>query len=133
MSGAVLHSHDELHAPADVALHDARESLAYWEDRADRLPRRAVRQRREAREMATRWQHRVAEAERDAYGRGLMGMLVLLAAEGRLPAPARGAGRRVVRRGTQIAVAVVATAIALLVMALVAGVALLSAFLDGLL
>jgi hypothetical protein len=60
-------------------LDDARESLAYWEDRAHRLPRHAVRRRREAREMAVRWQGRVVEAEREVYGRGLLGALVLLA------------------------------------------------------
>jgi hypothetical protein len=29
-------------------IEDAREALAYWEARAQRLPRRAIRQRREA-------------------------------------------------------------------------------------
>ena len=41
--------------PADLSLEDARESLAYWESRARRLPRHAIRRRREARDMAARW------------------------------------------------------------------------------
>jgi hypothetical protein len=94
---------DAGHEPADLELQDARASLAYWEARARRLPRRAVRRRREARELAARWETRVAEAERAAYGRGLVGALVLLFAEGRLPAPARRAGRRLARRTAQAA------------------------------
>jgi len=53
-------------APATLApdreLEDARESLAYWQARAETLPRHAIRRRREARDMAARWQARVAEA-----------------------------------------------------------------------
>jgi hypothetical protein len=91
----------------DRDLEDARESLAYWEHRAHALPRHAIRRRREAREMAARWQTRVAEAERIAYGRGLLGALVLLAAERRLPQTVRHRGQVVARRLTQAAVAVV--------------------------
>src|SRR3954454_23681583 len=58
---------------SDLDLEDARESLAYWERRAQTLPRTAVRRRREARAMAARWHERVALAEREAYGRGLLG------------------------------------------------------------
>src|SRR5215203_4443793 len=68
----------------DRELDDARESLAYWESRSRTLPRHALRRRREAREMTARWQARVAEAERTAYGRGLLGALLLLAAARRL-------------------------------------------------
>lgn len=131
MSGwAVPHSRDEVD---DLELHDARSSLAYWEDRADRLPLHAVRRRREAREMTTRWQHRVAEAEREAYGRGLLGMLALITAEGRLPEPARQTGRRVARRATQLGLALFVAVLTLIVVGAVAGIALLAAFLDGLL
>ena len=77
----------------DRELEDARESLAYWEARAHTLPRHAIRRRREAREMTARWQARVAEAERLVYGRGLLGALLLLAAERRLPQPVRRHGR----------------------------------------
>ena len=89
-------------APASFApdgeLEDARESLAYWERRAQALPLHAVRRRREAREMAARWQSRVAEAERMIYGRGLLGALVLLAGERRLPQGMRRSGHLVARR-----------------------------------
>ncbi len=108
--------------PTDTSLHDAREALAYWEDRARRLPRHCLRQRREAREMAQRWQGRVAEAERDAYGRGLLGALVLLAAERRLPEPTRSAGRRLARRTAQVTALF---AIALVTIVLVAVIAVL--------
>ena len=52
------------------ALPEARESLTYWESRLQTLPRRAVRQRREAREMAARWRDRVMQAELAEYGPG---------------------------------------------------------------
>src|SRR3954453_3361981 len=95
-------------APATFApdreLEDARESLAYWETRADTLPRHAIRRRREARDMATRWQARVAETERVVYGRGLLGALLLLAAERRLPQPLRRRGHLATRRLAQAAV-----------------------------
>jgi hypothetical protein len=99
-------------------LDDAREALAYWEGRADALPRLAVRDRREAREMALRWRARVTEAEQDAYGRGLRGALVLMGAELRLPEATRHAGRQAARRARQAAVVVVvAVLMALAVMA----------------
>jgi uncharacterized Zn finger protein len=82
-------------------MNEAREALAYWEDRSHRLPRHAVRRRREARAMAARWSARVAEAERERYGRGVVGALVLLAVEGRVPERARRGGRRVARRAGQ--------------------------------
>ena len=51
--------------------------------------------------MAARWQRRVAEAERLVYGRGLLGALLLLAAERRLPQGARRSGSVVARRVAQ--------------------------------
>ena len=123
-------------APATLAhdrdLEDARESLAYWEARAHALPRHAIRRRREAREMAARWQVRVAEAERAAYGRGLLGALVLLAVERRLPQPARRQGRLVARRLGQAAVVVCVALIALIATGMYAAVELLSALLGAL-
>ena len=101
---------------ADLSLEDARESLAYWEARARRLPRWAIRRRREARAMAARWHARVGEAERARYGRGLLGAVLLLAAEGRLPEPARQVGRRVLRRTAQAAL-LVAAALTVIVVA----------------
>jgi hypothetical protein len=93
------------YAPASFApdheLEDARESLDYWETRARTLPLHAVRRRREAREMAVRWQLRVAEAERVVYGRGLLGALLLVAAERRLPQGVRRSGHVLARRVAQ--------------------------------
>ena len=90
----------------DHELEDARESLAYWEARARTLPLHAIRRRREAREMAIRWQARVAEAERLVYGRGLLGALLLLAAERRLPQGVRRSGSVLARRLAHAAIAV---------------------------
>ena len=105
-------------APATFApdreLDDARESLAYWESRARTLPRHAIRRRREAREMTARWQARVAEAERLVYGRGLLGALLLLAAERRLPQGVRRGGHVVARRLAQAAVVACVCLVALL-------------------
>jgi hypothetical protein len=99
----------------DRELEDARESLTYWETRARTLPLHAVRRRREAREMAARWQMRVAEAERMVYGRGLLGALVLLAAERRLPQGVRRSGHVVARRLAYAFVVVVLCLMALAV------------------
>ncbi len=99
----------------DRELDDARESLAYWETRARTLPLHAVRRRREAREMTHRWQARVAEAERTVYGRGLLGALLLVASERRLPQQVRRSGHVVARRVAQAAVALFACLVALAV------------------
>jgi hypothetical protein len=106
----------------DPELADARESLAYWEDRARRLPRHAIRRRREARELAARWHARVVEAERAVYGRGLLGLLLLLALERRLPESTRRAGRKLARRTAQAAVVVSVALVALVVAGLVAAI-----------
>jgi hypothetical protein len=122
-------------APATFApdreLEDARESLAYWEARAHALPCHAIRRRREAREMTARWQARVAEAERLVYGRGLLGALLLLAAERRLPQPVRRHGRVVARRLAQAATVAFVCLVALLVAGLWAVVELISAVLGA--
>src|SRR5690242_14474260 len=78
-------------------LVDARESLDYWEQRAQRLPPYALRRRREAQVLARRWRTRVADAERARYGPGLLGALLMLALERRLPQPTRHAGRTLAR------------------------------------
>src|SRR5690349_20497326 len=116
----------------DHELEDARESLAYWEDRSRRLPLHAVRQRREAREMAARWHARVAEAEAAVYGRGLLGALLLLAAERRLPQGARRTGRTVARRLGQILAVVVVCLFALAVAGMWAFIELVSALFGAL-
>jgi hypothetical protein len=108
------------------SLDDARDALAYWEHRADRLPRRAVRARREARDMEANWRGRVTAAEREAYGAGLLGLLLLVVLEGRLPEHARHTTRRAARVTVRVAIATVlaittlALACAVLVVAVLA-------------
>jgi len=114
-------------ATMELELSDARDALDYWERRARTLPRRAVRRRREAREMAGRWRARVAEAERRAYGRGLLGALLLVISEGRLPANARHTGRALARNAQRAALLMLAAVIALLVIGAYAAVEWLSA------
>ena len=116
----------------DGELEDARESLAYWETRAQMLPLHAVRRRREAREMAARWQARVAEAERLVYGRGLLGALLLLAAERRLPQGVRRSGRSVGRRVAKALVVAFACLFALAVAGAWAFVEIVSALFSAL-
>jgi hypothetical protein len=98
-------------------LAEARELLAYWEDRAQRLPRRAVRARREARLYARRWQERVAAAERARYGGGWLGALLLVACERRLPEPARQARQRAARWTARAAAAIALSTVALTILA----------------
>ena len=105
-------------------LVDARESLAYWESRAQRLPRHAFRRRREARDMAIRWRARVAEAERAAYGRGVVGMLLMAVFERRLPESTRHSGRRLARRATRVAAVAGVAFVALVLAGLAAAVEL---------
>lgn len=115
------------HERAEAELEDARESLAYWEVRARRLPRHALRKRREARELAARWRERVAAAERARYGAGVVGLLAQLAIERRLPLDMRrrahGAWRLTVRAA--------AVATLLLVFCVVAALEILAAILHA--
>src|SRR4051812_1930401 len=87
------------------ALGEARESLTYWETRLETLPLRAVRKRREAREMAARWRDRVCEAERLQYGAGLLGAALMIFAERRLPTETRYTSRSVTRIASRAALA----------------------------
>jgi hypothetical protein len=114
------------------ALPEAREALTYWEQRLARLPRRAVSKRREAREMATRCRERVMEAERTQYGAGILGALIMLAAERRLPTEARYASRRVSRVASRAALAAFVLLAAVLVLAGVAVLELLAAIVRAL-
>ncbi len=97
------------------ALGDARESLTYWESRLETLPRRALRKRREARAMATRWRERVCEAERRQYGAGLLGAVLMVVAERRLPTETRYTSRRVARVASRFALGAFALLAAVLV------------------
>ena len=78
-------------------LAEARELLAYWEQRARRLPRWALMRRREARAAAWRWRERVRDAEQVRYGRGLRGAASQLAVERRMPTTVAHRGRQAVR------------------------------------
>ncbi len=95
-----------LHGSDALELRDARESLAYWEERLERLPLIAVRRRREARLMVARWRARVVEAEQECYGRGARGAVVLVATERRLPEALRYRGHVAARRAKRGAVVV---------------------------
>lgn len=110
-----------------LALSEDRESLAYWERRAKTLPRHAVLRRREARVIAARCSERVAAAERERYGRGVVGALLVLACEGRVPEGARRTGRGVARRAGQAFALAAVTCVAVLVCALAVVVQLVGA------
>ena len=99
------------------ALVEARESLTYWESRLERLPRHAVRKRREAREMAARWRERLTEAERREYGAGILGVVLLFLAERRLPVTVRQTGRTLMKVGMTISVAIAVFVVAVAVAA----------------
>src|SRR3954454_6004547 len=114
-------------AASDADLADARDALAYWETRARSLPHHAVRRRREARELAARWRHRVTEAERAAYGAGVLGAVLLFATERRLPAPVYARGRVVAHRARQVALTVLVALLALAVAGVVAAVEIVAA------
>jgi hypothetical protein len=101
-------------------LHDARDSLEYWEERARRLPRYAVRKRREARAMASRWRGRVLDAERRTYGEGFLGAALMFVSERRLPMRVRSSGRRAARIAVGTGIAVVAASAAVFTLAFVA-------------
>jgi hypothetical protein len=103
-------------------LEEARELLAYWEQRARRLPRWALMRRREAREMAWRWRERVRAAEQLRYGRGILGMASQLAVEHRMPTTVAHRGRQAARVAMYTAVACAVT-IALVIVAVLAVVA----------
>ena len=52
---------------------DARDSLVYWRDRLEALPRRRRRARREARAMVLAWEQRLRSAEIERWGGGMLG------------------------------------------------------------
>ena len=61
---------------APPPLEDARSSLEYWETRQKALPLYQRRARREAREMAARWDERVRAAELARFESSFAGRLV---------------------------------------------------------
>jgi hypothetical protein len=108
-------------------LEEARELLAYWEQRARRLPRWALHRRREAREMAWRWRQRVHTAEQARYGVGVLGVASQFAVERRMPATLEHRGRQAAR----VALYAAATTVMTLVLLFAAAVALVAAALVG--
>jgi hypothetical protein len=78
-------------------LAEARELLAYWEQRARRLPRWALLRRREARATARRWRQHVRSAEQVRYGHGLLGAASQLAVEHRMPTSVAHRSRQALR------------------------------------
>lgn len=116
---------EALRTPRSAAadeLQEARELLAYWEERARRLPRWALMRRREAREMALRWRRRVREAEQARYGAGLVGAASQLAIERRMPATLAHRGRQAAR----VALYTAATAALTLLLVFAAAVAVVA-------
>jgi hypothetical protein len=61
---------------APPPLEDARRSLEYWERRQKTLPLYQRRARREAREMALRWEERVRAAERVRFEATVFGRIL---------------------------------------------------------
>jgi hypothetical protein len=61
---------------APPPLDDARRSLDYWRSRGKALPLHRRAARREAREMATRWEERVRAAELARFEASLVGRLM---------------------------------------------------------
>ena len=82
--------------------------------------------------MAQRCRERVVEAERVHYGAGILGALIMLAAERRLPTDARYASRRVARVASRPALATFVLLAAVLVVAGVAVLEVLSALVRAL-
>lgn len=60
---------------APPSLEDARSSLEYWQRRRRTLPLYRRRARREARELALRWEGRVRAAEQLRFDSSLLGRL----------------------------------------------------------
>jgi hypothetical protein len=102
------------------SLPEARDSLSYWESRLHRLPRHAIRKRREARAMAERWRERVRQAEQAEYGPGFLGALFQLMAERRLPLSVAERGRRVAKVGLGVAAAVAVSTVVIVALICVA-------------
>jgi hypothetical protein len=115
---------DSLRTPRGVAdeLDEARELLAYWEQRARVLPRWALMRRREARAMAIRWRERVRAAEQERYGRGLLGAASQFALERRMPTTVAHRGRQAAR----VALYTAATAAITLLLVFAAAVAVVA-------
>jgi hypothetical protein len=83
---------DVLRGPSPA---DARESLVYWRDRLERLPRRRLAARREARAMVVAWEQRLRRAEMERWGGGVLGRFAATVAVLRTTRPSALARRAV--------------------------------------
>ena len=79
--------------------------------------------------MADRWRERVSEAERLEYGAGLLGAILLVLAERRLPLRTHRTSRKLVRVGLGVAAAATVLLVTLLVVAGMVAVEVLRALL----
>jgi hypothetical protein len=94
------HAHDDdvaelLRGPTPA---DARDSLIYWRDRRDALPRRRRRARREAQTMVLAWEQRLRSAEIERWGGGIVGRFAATIVVLRTVRPAALARRLVPRQ-----------------------------------
>jgi hypothetical protein len=96
MPAAAPHAQDDvvevLRGPSPA---DARESLVYWRDRLERLPRRRLPARREARAMVVAWEERLRRAEIERWGGGMLGRFAATVAVLRTAGP-RALARRAI-------------------------------------
>jgi hypothetical protein len=96
MPAAAPHAQDDvvevLRGPSPA---DARESLVYWRDRLERLPRRRLAARREARAMVVAWEERLRRAEIERWGGGMLGRFAATVAVLRTARP-RALARRAI-------------------------------------
>lgn len=117
---------------APPPLEDAHSSLEYWQRRRRTLPLYRRRARREAREMAIRWEDRVRAAERLRFESSLFGRLLAAMGISSSWVPWLRVGkRRLVRLGwalvprpVKLVFGAVAAASVIMVVAVVAGVIL---------
>ena len=116
-------------APCGTSVAEAREALAFWRARLQRLPwyRRAARA--EARDMVARWQRRMVQAELERWQLRALARPLLAVADWWGPArgpAARRAATRVLRASplarmvALAATAVTVTAVAVLALTLIA-------------
>jgi len=97
---------------APPALEQARESYEYWDHRLATLPAHKRAARREAEQMAARWKERLAAAERERNGPGLLEQLLNVLGVRRPPSlPSR---RKIVRGLTLAVLLMVVVVVALL-------------------
>jgi|GEM_PF-3611186 len=100
-------------ATAPPALQDAREAYLFWQHRLHALPVHKRGERKEAEQMAARWKARLAEAEREHYGPGLVEQLLSVLGVRRAPTlPSR---RKIMVGVTLVALLAVLVLVALLV------------------